>query len=225
MTFCNPTGVLIPEYVGQMFFDHVSHIFYQARGQTENDWHFVAPDEMVGSFVKLYDYYLGTPDTDPRGEAAEEWTKDSEISAGMMRMEGLLPMRLMRWRTFGNIDVMMARVRFDKVDGMSHFIGFCERPVTYRMPSGAGFNIISGLIWFGDVIVGRAPIENPVMFRVEIGGHTAAGFINNAPVGTIEVPRVTFTPVIALFNHNGGRREVFPGYDGLLQKRQKKCEQ
>jgi hypothetical protein len=213
---CNPLGVVEPAYLGQMFLDPINHIFYQARGLTASDWCFVAPSELSGSFVKIYNLFLGLPPDDPAGPQGAEFVMLSKLVSDTIALDGVEILQAHRWKA-GSIDVAQARLKFNRSDDISMFVGFAAKAKAYEMPCGHGFVIKNGDMVFGEGQrwIGRG---ETILLRVEYG-EIAYGFVNDKPFGTMKLDEVgQCIPVVALFSHRQGERRIAPGYEKALQE-------
>lgn len=195
----NPSGVIEPAHLGQMFWDADSEVFYQARGRTADDWRLVTPGEMPGSFIKVYDFFLGpmmpalAAAKDDHGLA--ERFVDSEAVRATMQMDGVRVFHAFAWRAANGTDAMMARIKFDRVEGLSLFVGFAVSKSAHQMPHGDGFDIDDGVVSIGNRSRQIEPGQT-LMFRVE-----------QRPALKRAVD-----PVVAVFVRGPGDRKVAPGY-------------
>lgn len=218
----SPVGVVPPAYLGAMWWDPVSHVFYQARSMVPGGWRLVAPADMAGSFIKVFRYFIGVPGDDPVGEhARRDFLADHDAVRATMVIDGVnIEGTALRWRTAGGADVMQVRLTFRRPGGLSLFVGFAESPARpHAMPSGVGFAVEDGVIRFGEH-------EEPVgarktrLFRIVLDSGEAAGFLDDGlvlrgPVRFATAPE----PVVALFNRReAGERPTAPGYDKALKR-------
>lgn len=222
---CCPIGRVAPLYLGAMYFDHVTHVFYQARGFTAHDWRLVTPEEMVGSFVKVWRYFKGLPRDDPKGQAAREQALDEEAVRKTMAMAHVDVHRGERWTTAAGVDVMQARLTISRTAGQVLFVGFAPAPARpYSMSGGAGFGIWESGARFGpsEIVLPKGPIA----LRVEVEDGRAVGFVNDerivAPILEAPSPR---EPVVSLFEFGDGPRPFEPGYELALKRSQERKDE
>jgi len=215
----NPSGVIEPAHLGQMFWDADSEVFYQARGRTADDWRLVTPGEMPGSFIKVYDFFLGpmmpalAAAKDDHGLA--ERFVDSEAVRATMQMDGVRVFHAFAWRAANGTDAMMARIKFDRVEGLSLFVGFAVSKSAHQMPHGDGFDIDDGVVSIGNRSRQIEPGQT-LMFRVEqrpaLKCVMTTMFINGENFATVGVLGGAVDPVVAVFVRGPGDRKVAPGY-------------
>lgn len=223
MSIGNPTNVVEPAHLGQMFYDFGAQVFYQARGRTAADWHLVPPADMVGSFVKLYDFFVGVPADDPRGDDAEEFMADSRLVGQMLSGEGMELFSALRWRAGDGMVAMQARVRFSRTAGLSVFVGFAVAPKPHAMPGGAGFSIEDGVLTFGSH-QSEVAFYEPLLLRVEVTREDVFAYVADRSVGGFKIDAdasgfwLDSRPVVALFNRWPGKRPIVPGYDAVLKR-------
>jgi hypothetical protein len=220
MDIADPTNVVAPAYLGAMWFDAASNVFYQARGLTAADWLFVPPADMVGSFVKIYDQFYGIPEDDPKNADAATRYGDAKLVRDTMALSGVEVLGLggLRWRAASGIDVFQVRLHFHKVDGFMLFAGFAKEARAYAMPSGVGFEMSNGFLRFGGNAreVARGEI---VSLRIEsVTREAASASVNDAWLGTVAADSVPLAPVVALFDVGPGPRPVAPGYEHALKR-------
>jgi hypothetical protein len=215
----DPTNVVVPAYLGAMWFDAASNVFYQARGLTAADWRFVPPADMVGSFVKIYDQFYGIPEDDPKHADAATRYGDAKLVRDTMALSGVEVLGLggLRWRAVSGIDVFQVRLHFHKVDGFMLFAGFAKEARAYAMPSGVGFEMSNGFLRFNGNSKEIAPGEI-VILRIEGAVHSAKAFVNDEPLGKVTVTGVPPIPVVAIFDVGPGPRPVAPGYEHALKR-------
>jgi hypothetical protein len=213
---CNPCGVIEPQHLGQFFFDKAAEVFYQARGRTAADWQFVAPKDFIGSFVKIYDLFLGVPANDPRGPDAATYVHDTELVKETMALDGVEILSANRWMTAAGVDVLQCRLRLHRVDGLSLFIGFAPEARAHAMPSGLGFTIDDGILSFNQ---GSRPVEPGAveLMRIEISAKVEA-FVNGEPFSIAFGAVAATSPILALFVKGPGERKIAPGYERALKR-------
>lgn len=222
MPILNPLGIVEPAHLGQMFFDQTSEVFYQARGRTAADWTLVAPADMVGTFVKIYDHFLGLPQDDPQGPEVRQRVADAEAVRKTMEIDGVVLFGAFRWKTAAGADVAMIRVRFDRPDGLSTFFGFANDPVAHELPAGIGLGTEDRTITFCGEVASLEP-RKVVALRVEATAEQATAFVDDRPLAQVpgwgDIPA---SSVFASFVRRPGRRHTAPGYDLALQRRMKR---
>jgi hypothetical protein len=220
----DPTGIVDPDWIGQMFYDPVNTVFYQARGRTSADWRFVPPADFVGSFVKVYDHFYGLPEDDPKdAEAANRWA-DAKVVRETMAKSGVEVLGLggLRWRTANGTDVFQVRLRFHKVDGFILFAGFTGEARAYAMPEGVGFELSNGFLRFGGNAREVAPGEI-IVLRIEerkdnIYECNMMATVNDEGLGAVKAEALPSIPVVALFDVGPGARQVAVGYENALKR-------
>ena len=218
MNVTNPIGVIEPAHVGQMFFDMVSEVMYQARGKTAHDWCMVAPPDLPGSFVKIYDMFIG-PAFLKNVKFPDDYLdliKDSEAVRDTMAMDGVRVLQAFFWVTAQGARVMQTRIKFDKTVGLSMFVGFCREAKAHVMPHGAGLSLEHGQLSFNGKSVPVAD-GGTLLLRIEMHNRNCGVFMNDELLGT-EPTEIYTSPVIALFNKNRGSRKVAPGYEHALKR-------
>jgi len=217
----DPTGVLEPPYLGAHFFDQQPSVFYQARGRTAADWHFVPPTDFVGSFVKIYDFFVGVPADDPKEPEVHRIVADAQKVRETMRLCGLEIVGFggLRWKA-GPLDVFQIRLRFNRLSGLSLFAGFAAETKAWAMPTGVGFTLEDDALTFGEST--RRLREGDVLaLRIEVA-FTATAYVNDERFGTAFGVVPPLKPVVALFDRAPGPRPVAPGYEAAL-KRNMEC--
>jgi len=219
MDIADPTNVVAPAYLGAMWFDAASNVFYQARGLTAADWRFVPPADMVGSFVKIYDQFYGIPEDDPKNADAATRYGDAKLVRDTMALSGVEVLGLggLRWRAANGTDVFMVRLRFRKVNGFMLFAGFAKEARAYAMPEGVGFEMSNGFLRFASNSREVYPGEI-VVLRIEAEHWAAKAFVNDDPLGEISIESLPPTPVVALLDIGPGPRPVAPGYEHALKR-------
>jgi hypothetical protein len=214
----NPTGIIEPAWLGALWLDSANNIFYQARGRTAADWHFVPPADFLGSFVKIYNQFYGIPDNDPKDAEAAMRYADAKVIRDTMALCGVEMLGLggLRWQTADGVDVLQVRLRFSRFADLSIFVGFAPEARAWAMPEGVGFRIEDGVLSFGGK---TAPLHlrQPYTLRIEIGG-VADAFLGDQHVGTAYGVVVPTRPVVALFDRGPGPRPVAPGYERALKR-------
>lgn len=218
----NPVGIMQPDHLGQMFIDPTTEVFYQARGLSAYDWRLVTPAELTGSFVKIFDFFLGPmmpPPEAPEHELRRR-VADAEAVRRTMALDGVAILQAFAWRA-GKTDVMMTRLRFDRIDDISMFVGFAPRYSARTMPDGSAFTIDDGMVAFGPHSH-RIARGDTVLLRVELmptpKGIFAAGYIDDEHFGTCGTPSCTPNPVIGLFDRGDGPRKTDPDYPMALKR-------
>lgn len=210
----NPNGRMVPLHIGQMYYDHINEIFYQARGVTQFNWHFVPPSDMVGSFVKIYNFFVGAAAHDPRGAEIAQKVLDAESVKETMCLSGAEIMHALFWETASGADVLQTRIRFHRNKDIVLFIGFSRSAKAHTMPISDGVTILNGVARCGDKE--RALASDTVLFRLERLDGTVTAFMDDEPLGTLA--NISGNPVIALFNLDQGRRPISDGYGAALQR-------
>jgi hypothetical protein len=220
MDIADPTNVVAPAYLGAMWFDAASNVFYQARGLTAADWVFVPPADMVGSFVKIYDQFYGLPEDDPKDASARQRYLDAQIVRDTMAMSGVEVVGLggLRWRAANGIDVFQIRLRFRKIDSFVLFAGFAEEPKAHAMPSGVGFEMSNGFLRFGGNAREIAEGETFVL-RIEVSRGYVFAYVGDELLDSHKIEVIPSVPVVALFDIGPGPRPVAPGYDRMLERK------
>jgi hypothetical protein len=217
----NPTNLVIPQYLGQMFLDPRGEVLYQARGTSPADWRLVTPGTLVGSFVKIYDFFLGPPEFDPQGVKAIERVSDANVIKDTLKMDGVeIHKEAFAWKTATGMQVAMVRLTFHKIFGYSFFFGFAHGAKAYAMPSGLGFTLEDGWLKFGEdhrwVYEGERLVLMVGAVKVD-GGYTGCGSVNGKDWGLVPALAVG-SPVLALFVRRGVDRKVAPGYELALKR-------
>lgn len=228
MNISNPKGRLEPAWLGQMFFDPGAHAFYQARGLTADDWQLIHPDDMVGSFVKIYDHFIGIPQNDDQTPLGIQRHKDAIVVRETMKIAGLEIMDFggLCWDAEDKV-IYLVKLRFIEVAGRHVFLGFVDEAPAWKMPYGLGLYLREGVIWFcnsarvgkpigyyrdGDVATFRLEISNVAeMFQIDIS-------LSGKDIANPVVERLPVKPVLALFDCKRGPRPVSGGYDYALQR-------
>jgi hypothetical protein len=216
----DPTGVIEPDWLGQMFFDHVNHVFYQARDLTKDGWRFVPPADFNGAFPKVYDQFLGNPETDPQDAGAWQRHHDTIAVRATFAMSGveILGLGGLFWTTANGWEVFQVRLRFRQTHGFSLFAGLAERAWVVEMPHGDGFTFRDGVLrcWNGETFVRPGSV---VALRLVWNRGIGAAYVNDESFAAARNGRGTArVPVLALFDLHGGPRPVAPGYDGALKR-------
>jgi hypothetical protein len=217
VTVYDPRGIVQPAHLGQMFLDPVTTVFYQARGLTPADWHLVTPPELPGSFVKIFDWFLGTPDTDPERSAAIERFNDSEMVRKTMEMDGVAVLQAFSWRTALGANVAMTRLRFDRTKDISLFFGFDDGAMPALMPTGFGFLVEDGRLSFGGGGTCEVRRGATVRLRIETRMTVATAYLDDAPFAEMPTTVLRARAVVALFRRDAGARETAPGYEVALK--------
>lgn len=215
----SPIGAIEPGHIGQMFFDSLSQVFYQARGRSAEDWYFVRPADLPGSFVKIYDLFLGParPATTPESDLAER-VADSEAVRETMAMDGVRVLSAFCWKVARGPHVMMARIKFDRVRALSLFAGFDPAARAHAMPDGVGFTFEDGILSFGDIYRVVTPGET-MLLRLELDNAVwASAFVNDRPFAQLHAPAAEPAPLVALFDRSRGPRPVARGYERALKR-------
>jgi hypothetical protein len=212
----DPTGLIEPMFVGQHFLDPVNEVFYQARGTTAFDWHLVAPADLVGSFVKVFDQFLGLPQDDPQGDSVRRMTIEALAVRETMQLAGIHVPQAFAWKV-GEVAIAQARIRIERPASLSLFVGFATHARPIALPSGVGFRIDDGVLRFGaDSNLGN---DETVLLRIEIDGVIANGFVNDQHFASMSSREVeTNHPVVALFDRSTGPRPIAPGYELALKR-------
>jgi hypothetical protein len=215
---CSPLGIVEPSHLGQMFLDQFTEVCYQARGLTADDWQLVIPADLPGSFVKIYDFFLGPPDLDPQGaEGALKFT-DAGIIGKTMTLNGLTVLQAFSWRTARGGNAALTRLKFDRLDKLSIFFGFDSFAIPHTMPSGLGFTIEDGRISFGGVVCRDLRCGETVAFRIETFLAEAWGWIDDRPPTKVPTDPIRPRAVVALMDRKPGPRPVSPGYEHALKR-------
>jgi|SRR5579862_4616574 len=219
----NPTGRVEPAHVAQMFWDPISEVFYQARGPGANDWRYVPPRDLPGSFVKIYDFFLGLPPNDMQGNEGREWYADNEIVRRTMELDGLRVAQAFAWRTAAGANAMMARVIFGRTHGLSVFFGFDAAVKPPQLPTGLGMRIEDGLLTFpeGTFDVRQVHPGDSLVLRFETQLTVATAYIDDKEFGRCDTGGpVMARPVVTLFvKDDCGPRPVAPGYESALKRK------
>ena len=212
----NPIGRIEPMHVGQHFLDPVNEVLYQARGSSADDWVLVPPEDLVGSFVKVYDHFSGLPQNDPQGDSVPRMTNDANAIKDTMAIAGVHVLQAYAWKA-GEVAVAQARIRIERPYALSLFMGFATDARPIAMPSGVGFRIDNGVLRFGaDSLLGD---DETVLLRVEIDGVIANGFVNDQHFAATSSRDIsTDKPVVALFARSHGPRPTAPGYALAMQR-------
>ena len=215
----NPTGRVEPAHVGQMFWDPLSEVFYQARGPGAHDWRYVPPRDLPGSFVKIYDFFLGLPPHDAQGDKGREWYADNEVVRRTMELDGVRVAQAFAWRTAAGANAMMARIIFGRVWGLSLFFGFDMEVKPHRLPTGLGITVEDGFLQFGDAVESRQvhPGDSFVL-RIETHLTTATAYIDDRQFARCETGPIRPRPVVTLFVKDDGPRATAPGYETALKR-------
>lgn len=217
----NPTGVVVPGHLGQMFMDPKSESLYQARGRTPADWRLITPDTLVGSFVKIYDFFLSTPELDPQSHVGVEFVNDANAVKAQLRLDGVdVHGDPLAWKTHQGAQVAMARLTFDEIHGYSFFFGFAPSPTPNAMPEGIGFTIEGGWLVFGNLqrrLYEGDRVHLMVAAFETDGGWTAFGVVDNADSASMWSMGLG-KPVLAVFVRRPGERRIAPGYDLTLKR-------
>ena len=216
----NPHNLLIPEHMGQMFFDPRSESFYQARGVTPADWRLVTPATLVGSFVKIYDFFLGTPNLDPQGQEGADRVRDSEAVKATLKLDGVDLHQAHAWETATKVQVAMVRLTFNEIFGYSFFFGFAHDARAYAMPKGLGFTLEDGCLQFGGekrrVYEGERLLLTVAADKLD-RGYTGYSIVDDKD-WTHTFSLGAGSPVLALFVRRGVDRKVAPGYELALKR-------
>jgi hypothetical protein len=217
----DPTDVLEPPYLGAMFLDPENTVFYQARGLTPDSWRFVPPEDLVGSFWKVYDFFVGVPPDDPQDPMAHSRHKDAGLVRETMELNGIAVLDFggERWRTVDGTDVYLVKLQMRRFDDTIMFAGFASaKPRPAQVSYGTGFFLWRGVLAFGDRSY-SVKRDEFVGLRIEIKDGSAKGFLNDELFG--EMPGgATKYPVVAIFHHGAGPRPVVPDYAGAVNRAQ-----
>lgn len=217
----NPTGRIEPMHIGQMFFDQSTEIFYQARGPTSDDWRLVPPADFVGSFVKIYDFFIGIPQDDPNGFGGYERSHDAQAITETMAMGGLRVLQAFAWKTASGETVAMTRLKFDRTGGLSVFFGFDEDARPHKMPSGIGFIIEDGAFTFNGLDRRVVTPGETILFRITKAADEITAHVDDIEFARVDAPGVVLErPMIALFDRSVGSRRTAPGYDQAMKRLQ-----
>ena len=211
-TIYDPRGLIKPGWLGQMFFDNATHDFYQARSLGENDWRLIPPADFVGSFVKIYDFFIGIPADDT---TERQRVIDSEAVKETMAMDGVRLLQAFCWRA-NETTAAMVRFKFDHVRDLSIFFGYASDPRPHTMPVGIGFRIEDGVLEWGgenrDLIPGDI-----IALRIETTLTASCAYLNDARfLSTTAV--LDGHPIVAVFNRGPGDRPTAPGYDRAMKR-------
>jgi hypothetical protein len=217
----NPHNLVIPDYLGQMWFDPRSEAFYQARGLTPAHWRLVTPTTLVGSFVKIYDFFLSTPNLDPQGQEGVERVRDAMAVKETMKMDGVeLHKEAFGWTTAAGVQVAMVRLTFHKLFGYSFFFGFAHDARAHAMPSGLGFTLEDGWLKFGEekrrVFEGQRVLLMVTATKLDRGYDGLSVVDGEDWAHTFNMG--AGSPVLALFVRRGVDRKVAPGYELALKR-------
>lgn len=215
---CNPCGVIEPQHLGQFFYDATAEVFYQARGRTKDDWHFVAPKDFVGSFIKIYDFFVGIPADDPRGPEAARYIQDTELAKQTIALDGVEILSANKWYTAqeGKL-VAMTRLRFHKIAGISLFFGFARDVKAISMPNGVGFMVEDGAVEFAGY-THKLKAADQVLLRLEAKDKMFDAFVNDEKYAEGQSWNECSQAVIALFVRSPGSRIIAPGYERALKR-------
>jgi hypothetical protein len=219
----NPCGRVEPAHDAQMWLDPSNEVLYQARGKTALDWHLVPPADLSGSFVKVYDFFLGPAwDGKPQPEGYAQHFRDSETVKATMRLDGLRLEQALSWTTWDGVEVAMVRLKFDRHDGLTTFFGFTADSRAHQIADGTGFRIDDDIARFSDnqaATLGVLQAGETVTLRVEIDrNRRAIGFMNDTAFDVTQAVPESGRPVVAMFNRRPGTRRVAPGYEAALQR-------
>jgi hypothetical protein len=212
---CNPNGNVVPAYLGQMFLDQTNNLFYQARALDADSWHVVLPNDMAGAFIKIYDFFVGLPRYDPKGDWVSQSLQDSEVIKETMKINGLEILHALRWDTHDGGNVMQVRLLFHHVAKTHIVVGFALSTKAHTMPSGAVVEINDGWIAFSQR---QLKDLDRLLVRIALNRTDAAISINGEKVWSGQMDTDDLRPVVALFNTGGGRRPITEGYDRALQR-------
>jgi hypothetical protein len=220
MTNLNPVGAIEPMHVGQMFLDHESEAFYQARGKTAADWQIVHPDDMIGSFVKVYDHFFGLPQNDPQGPEGARIVTEANIVKQTMMLDGVHVLQAFAWKTHDDTEVMVVRLKFERVKDLLLFVGYARDTRAHAMPQGVGMVIENGAVTFGFGEGVSVRKGETVAFRVSISGCWVEARVREQPIAqSVEDDPAARRPVVALLNLGPGPRPHAPNYGPVLQRK------
>lgn len=216
----DPTDILEPPWLGAMFYDADSNVFYQARGPLPADWRFVPPDDLVGSFWKVYDFFVGAPRDDPRDPGAAARHSDSGAVRDTMALTGIEVPDFggAHWRTAAGVEVYMVKLKFVRTDLLIMFAGFASGKVRpSRLPDGGlGFRLEDGVLTFADQKRTVHPGEM-LGLRIEVDDGAAVAFVDDKPFAR-SIGKATAFPVVALFDRSDRPKPTSPGYDTAVNR-------
>lgn len=216
----DPTDVLEPPWVGAMFFDPDANVFYQARGPSPADWRFVPPNDLVGGFWKVYDFFVGAPPNDPQGPQAATRHLDAAKVRETMELNGVhvLDFGGLCWETVEGVKIYLVKIKFNRTRGFKLFFGFAdEKPNPAKPVDGrTGFHFENDLLTFNhedrSVRVGEV-----LGFRIEVADGKVMAFIDDVLFAAI-IGEATEFPAVAMFEVADGPRPVVPGYEGAVNR-------
>lgn len=219
----DPTDVLEPPYLGAMFFDAASNVFYQARGVTAADWRFVPPGDLAGGFWKVYDFFVGCPAHDPRGPMVGTRHRDAQLVRETMELNGVhvLDFGGLCWETHGGIKVYLVKIKMNRTHGFKLFAGFAsEKPNSAKPVEGLGFQFEDGVLRFGTEARRHVLPGDVLGLRIEVTGEDVFAFVNDKDFGGQAFKEGTplSWPALAMFEVADGPRPYVPGYDGAVDR-------
>jgi hypothetical protein len=216
----DPTGVLEPPWLGAIFYDPDANVFYQARGPKPADWRFVPPEDLVGSFWKVYDFFVGAPKDDPRDPGAGTRHGDAQAVRDAMAMAGIEVPDFggFYWETVAGVEVYMVKLKFVRTEGLLMFAGFASGKVRpSRLPDGGlGFVLRYGVLTFGDYHRDIVPGET-LGLRIEVDDERVEAFIDDKLIA-VSYGVATKHPVVALFDLSDRPKPAPAGYDATVNR-------